>query len=708
MKKNIFLTLSALPFLLPVVWRLIGQGLAEPVGLLSDGAVGLLVWLCVLLFPHWLRIPVALLWVLFQITALELFAAMLRFPSWQDMHYLFDPEFMKNSTAGLNFAAPVKEGAMALALLLLCFFPAPRPRWRFLATLMLVTGLLFTSHAILNRQYAAGSIASRLNPLHWFTNDVVATLFREPAAPLSEADLPEGLRRLDLAGTRLIGPGKAKNVLIVVLEGIPGLYHSEIRQAMGVDGKALVMEGLVASTTRAMLIPDFVAHSAQTIRGLYAILCGDFSKLSYKTPKAFELTAGSERAANCLPAWLAAHGWETHYLQGAGLTFMSKDRVMPLIGFQHVHGSEWFTEPDPYPFEWGISDPAFFAGARRYIADLKTKGAPWMLTLLTVGTHHPCAPAPAEISRNYPIRLDAAVMTLDLAVAGFLKGIAADGVLDDTLVIVTSDESHGSEIADWVSSWGTAIVMAPEQDQLPRLKKGTFGLVDISASIIDYLDIPQPPLIVGRSFFRDYSEPREMVSFTANKLRWHSHDNLRYECGVDSDACQVTKADSILGFPTGSFSPYTEHDAAYFSARAAVLDDKLIAGDQPQLMRFANGEIRQLPEKIGNEWAENLIGAQYLDFPKNSKVHVSMRIKAMEAGNGGIRLKLHLRQFEYLITSISYPSFPLLHAGEVAEIAFDFDNPEPRQAFSFHLFGEGEKAAVRIEEFNVTVHRQGG
>ena len=84
-----------------------------------------------------------------------------------------------------------------------------------------------------------------------------------------------------------------------------------------------------------------------------------------------------------------------------------------------------------------------------------------------------------------------------------------------------------------------------------------------------------------------------------------------------------------------------------------------------------------------------------------------MRIKAVEAGAEGIQLQLNLRQYEHLVTDIDYPSFPVLRAGEVAEIAFDFENPQPRQAFSFHLFGEGRQAAVQVEEFNVTVDRRG-
>ena len=312
-----------------------------------------------------------------------------------------------------------------------------------------------------------------------------------------------------------------------------------------------------------------------------------------------------------------------------------------------------------------------------------------------------------EVAARYPNRRDAAVAMLDQAVGDFLKGIAADGVLEDTLVVVTSDESHGSQIATWMSSWGIGIVMAPEQERLPRLKGGTYGLVDISASVLDYLRLPLPPTTLGRSFFRDYDAPREMVSYTSGKLRWHTRDDLLYNCISDSSHCRVGKAKSLLGFPPSPLEPDSVESAPLFFARAAVLDNKLIADGRPQLMRFANGEIRRLPEKVVNEWSENLVGAQYLDFPERSKIHVAVKVKAVEAGDGGIQLKLNLRQYEYLVTDISYPPFPRLQTGQEAEIAFDFYNPKPRQAFSFHLFGEGRDAAVQIEQFNVTVDRRG-
>jgi len=70
---------------------------------------------------------------------------------------------------------------------------------------------------------------------------------------------------------------------------------------------------------RGMNTPDYVLHSHQTIRGLYAMLCGDYDKLDDGTPKGVEMLNQRQRNQVCLPAQLRQHGFSTHFLQGAGL-----------------------------------------------------------------------------------------------------------------------------------------------------------------------------------------------------------------------------------------------------------------------------------------------------------------------------------------------------------------------------------------------------
>lgn len=695
--------LLGIPAFLPFFWRLSHLDAVEPIGLLSDLGCGLLLWVMAVVSPFWLRLPLVLAWVVAEAGAQELYVAIQRLPSWSDLQYLTDPTFVHNSVSGLHLAYPLFSALLLLSFGLTVFLRVSRPRPKMLLLAAVAAMGLLAAQVQLSHRHEDDSVASRYNPLHWFARDALLSAFRKPPLLLPLAALPPDLRRTDMSGTRLLERNRGKNVLLIVMEGITGLYHPEIRRAMGVTEEAFTMQALADATAGGMLVPDFATHSHQTIRGLYAMLCGDFDKFSFETPKAFELQQNPGRAGECLPARMAAAGWSTHFLQAANLNFMSKDRVMPMIGFQEVHGSEWFSEPDPDASMWGPSDPAFFRQVVPYVQKLRTQEKPWMLTLFTVGTHHPFQ-VPDDVAERYPDRRTATVAVLDTAVAGFVDWLAREKILDDTLVIITSDESHGSELAEWMSSWGFCIVLAPQQPRLPRVKPGTYGLVDVTPSILDYFNLKMPSSLVGRSMFRDYRRKRDMVSYTGGKLRWHGADDISYECTREG-SCLKGRARSLLGEQT---EPLGEDSPAHTDrlwAMAAAMDHSIFERKRSQVLQFAGGEIRRLPEKWGNEWSDSLAGAQYLQFPAGSTVHVSIRVMAVTASDAGLHLQLFLRQNEQLVSDIAYDAFPILHSGEEGKVEFDFVNAEARQAFSFHLVGEGKDAMVQLEEFNVTVEQ---
>ncbi len=696
----------AIPCLLPVGWRVFNHVFTQPAGLLSDLGLALILYAILLRSPRWLKIILLIFWALTQVMSQELMAAMQRLPSWQDLQYLLDPTFVKNTTAGFHLAHPGFALFFLLSTVAAILVPPIRPGWGRVMSGLLAGLLLLGLHSPVSRALSNQSVAARYNPLHWFVTDASSKLFSAEMKGLSVADLPQSLRTLDLDGKKLLSKGRAKNVLIVILEGVPGIAFSDIRREMHVADKPFQMDKLAKSTVDAMLVPDFVDHSHQTIRGLYAIHCGDFSKFSYEMPKVMELQNNPDRAAECLPAQMSRQGWQSHYLQGAGLQFMNKERAMPTMGFQHVHGVEWFTERTETDFIWGTTDGDFFKGAKKYIGELQAAKQPWLLSLLTVATHQPFS-ATEEQAKKYGSRQDATMALLDEAVSTFIDGLRQDGVLKDTLVIITSDESHGSEGSDWYSSWGLGIVLTPEDELLPRIKKGTYGLVDIEASVLDYFNLPMPPSIIGRSIFRDYSSSRDMVSYTSSKLRWQTADNFLYECGKDN-SCRKMKGQNIIGNRPEAYEQDTENSAGRLFGLATVLDHKLSDRKQKQVLEFASGEIRKLPEKLKNEWTDNLTGAQYLDFPAESKIHVDIRLKVLQAPPEGIQMKLTLRQFEKEVGDIEHPPFPLLHAGEEGNIQFDFKNSKARQAFSFHLVGEGRNASIQLEKFAVTIDRGKG
>ena len=448
-----------------------------------------------------------------------------------------------------------------------------------------------------------------------------------------------------------------------------------------------------------MTTPDYVLHSHQTIRGLYAMLCGDYSKLDSGTPKGVELlNNNTQRNQQCLPAQLNEQGFKSHFLQGAGLQFMAKDKIMPRMGFSQTHGREWFRKKPYLEFAWGMDDKSYFEGALTYVRQLRKQQKPWMLTLLTVGTHQPYAVDEGYLAR-YDSPKQAAVGYLDDALDSFLSGLEKQGVLKDTLVIITSDESHGLEGVRLASAWGFNLVLVPEQATLPAIKQGVYGHVDLTASVLDYFDLPVPANISGRSLFRDYNSGREMMSYTNGMLRQHDGKGQFTECNFQH-VCRRYASTGFIADSARYLGRFSGKQASKVAARAALLDQSLLNGQLGQQYQFAKRDKVKLKEKVQDDWTANLVGAQYLELPQGSQTTVRLKVRALNLDKKGVQLLLKTKEFDQDV-ALDIPALPLLTRGKPIDISFSFDNLQARKAFSFHLLGQG-RGLIEITDFTVS------
>ena len=700
-------SLALLLLALPLCSRWL-LGWSDPRGYASDLAIGGLLWVFLRQRPLWLVLPVLLVWAVFSLGAAELVSAVGRMPEARDLHYLVDAQFLSQSTEGGGISHPL----LALSLLLGIGFylavaqgkstsPARNRGYLYALPLFLLAGhsamsYLQPSEADEWRQFNLPHklLASAVNAGQ---QQVEAWLDDSP--PDSPPDIA-GLSQLDLNGTRLIpGAGKARNVLIVTVEGIPGAYIGTSRKAINSSYQHDLMPKLSRWAERAMTTPDYVLHSHQTIRGLYAMLCGDYSKLDSGTPKGVELlNNNTQRNQQCLPAQLNEQGFKSHFLQGAGLQFMAKDKIMPRMGFSQTHGREWFRKKPYLEFAWGMDDKSYFEGALTYVRQLRKQQKPWMLTLLTVGTHQPYAVDEGYLAR-YDSPKQAAVGYLDDALDSFLSGLEKQGVLKDTLVIITSDESHGLEGVRLASAWGFNLVLAPEQATLPAIKQGVYGHVDLTASVLDYFDLPVPANISGRSLFRDYNSGREMMSYTNGMLRQHDGKGQFTECNFQH-VCRRYASTGFIADSARYLGRFSGKQASKVAARAALLDQSLLNGQLGQQYQFAKRDKVKLKEKVQDDWTANLVGAQYLELPQGSQTTVRLKVRALNLDKKGVQLLLKTKEFDQDV-ALDIPALPLLTRGKPIDISFSFDNLQARKAFSFHLLGQG-RGLIEITDFTVS------
>jgi hypothetical protein len=511
-----------------------GPALSDLRGFAADATTGALAALIVCLLAsvrRWLGITFGIAWVLAAHANYEHVLALGSMTNLEHAGYLADSTFFFGSAL-----SPTRPGLLAAALgvgvvLLLVAAPrhassgtqtsasrrTPSPRPARIAAMGLV-GCALLSLWPLNETRPGW------RQRHFAIANALA-LFDTPLtrdAPLVAERIPG-----DLSGEpRIALPRPGQNVLLVILEGISGAHVSRIREAQ--DGQSpVMMPELDAIAERGLVWSSFVNLQRQTNRGEYALLCGDGPKLVAGTPKMTELAGMGELA--CLPARLREQGYATVYLQAAPLPFMLKDQFMAQAGFTAVHGDDWF-ESSYGRNHWGNDDRAFFEGSAEMVRKLQAKQEPWMLTLMTVGTHHPFN-VPEDFEGTHPSgSFEWAAEYLDRAFGAFVRELEAEGLLDDTLVLVTSDESSGlHRTADDVTkalgqAWGLLIALTPEGEN--GLVEETALQSDLALSVLDYLGLGDlglgdlgpgdrglgedaaAPAFGGRSAFRRYDTPR--------------------------------------------------------------------------------------------------------------------------------------------------------------------------------------------------------
>jgi hypothetical protein len=496
----------------------IAPGLADFRGLVAllaviSGVCGLVVWACQKY--RWVLWPAAFFWTGIHLANHEYLSAVGAALNLSYWHYLSDGVFVGGSA--LSPAHPI-----LLLLVLAATMGLAGAAWRkkldgagFFGWLALLTLVVFFVLPRSNQRASWRQSHFLLQNVGW----KLSPAFGEEDGRPVPSTVP-GVFPGDLNGKKRIGSVKGPvNVLLIILEAIPGSALPSLAKSQNVEPH-LKMHGLDRLSRDNLILRSFFNQQRQTNRGEYAILCGDLPRLVTRTPKMSEVAASEYAPPYCLPQALRERGYHTAYLQAAPLVFMEKGRFMRRIGFDEVLGTK--SLPRAYHrTKWGIDDRAFFEQAVEKIDVLRQGSNPWFLTLLTVGTHHPYALPPGRAATDDPnAGLVEAVAYLDQVFQQFLDMAGRDG-LENTLVLITSDESNetqhllgpGDDQGLLSQAWGFLVAKAP------GIKAGEvhepFMQMDIPLSVVDYLGYENlKTRFGGRSFFRSYAEPRPV--FFAN------------------------------------------------------------------------------------------------------------------------------------------------------------------------------------------------
>ena len=249
-----------------------------------------------------------------------------------------------------------------------------------------------------------------------------------PAAPVPRAETS-------------LEPGPRKNIILIYAESLEALYFDTdlfgdiVPNIRHLSGDAHRFTNLVQT-----------GGTGWTIAGIIASQCGFPLEVGYHMAHNSTIVSVENPYPDqtCLADILSANGYETVYMGGAPLWFAGKKNFLSTHGYQKISGYEELTPrlPDKeYHSGWGVYDDSLFKMALDDLQLLEASDKPYLLTLLTLDTHHPKG-LPSKSCKKLTDNDDPmsnSVYCSDQLVSGFIREAMNIVDMDETIIVLFSD-----------------------------------------------------------------------------------------------------------------------------------------------------------------------------------------------------------------------------------------------------------------------------
>ena len=276
--------------------------------------------------------------------------------------------------------------------------------------------------------------------------------------------------------------------------------------------------------------------SGWTIAGLVSSMCG----VPLTTAKEDENSMGRMGSflpeAVCLGDYLKQQGYTNHYLGGANGQFAGKGQFLATHGFDTVDDLAWFKKQKitrAHFSPWGVHDDVLLDKAYDRFVQLSRKGEPFMLTTLTMDTHHPAGHLPVACkgtryqSEHGNIGMLNALKCTDGLIAKLVDRIQASPYGEDTLIVIASDHlAMPNDLSHILAKQDREnLLLFLGKDIAPRQLTAPAGsTLDSGATLLSLID----PAIDSIGFGRSLLHPERSDSASAAVFRDNGKDYPRY------------------------------------------------------------------------------------------------------------------------------------------------------------------------------------
>ena len=232
------------------------------------------------------------------------------------------------------------------------------------------------------------------------------------------------------------------NVLMILVEGLDRRFLNRT------VGGIRVTPFLDRFKEDSLYFEHFFSNGVQTARGLFSTFCSYYPRQGTAAMKTHYM-----HDYVCIPSLLREHGFRTEMVIGYHRDLNRLHVFMSRNGLHQLFDRSDFP---PGVEEIGMSgsigkpDGALLDLVRTRVEALRSKGGPYFLATMTIGTHHPFAVPQIhpdiQLLKAEPDGYLASLRYLDLELERVLTGMKRDGLLKDTVVLILGDHGRHEKV----------------------------------------------------------------------------------------------------------------------------------------------------------------------------------------------------------------------------------------------------------------------
>lgn len=311
------------------------------------------------------------------------------------------------------------------------------------------------------------------------------------------------------------------NVLMIILESVR-------YDVLGVYGQKDVNQPSVTPfldeyARQSQVVERAYTTISHTSKALIGIYCGTFPRFSSEIVESQPYGLDN---VQCLPGLLDQAGYASAHFQTAPAEFEGRQQLLENLRFDHFTTQESFAGQNWEQLGYlGFDDRAMLEPAVEWMQEQQKNKTPYFASLLTVVTHHPYAypgsvqpiSSPADAFQAYL----GALQYTDSLLEELFGRLEKEGLLENTLVIITGDHGEGFAEHGQIAHNGTAyddgmrvpiIIRPPEKSFTPGTIGGLRQHLDIVPTILETVGIKVTGLLPGNNLLEDRGGHEEIIT----------------------------------------------------------------------------------------------------------------------------------------------------------------------------------------------------